>query len=399
MDDDRRMPRALVGLLAVSVGLTAANIWYVTPLLNEIGDDFGASQRSTGLLVTACQGGYVVGLSLMVPLGDLVERRRLITRVLLGTALAAAACAAAPSIALLGAALALLGLTACVTQIVVPLSSALAGPRERGQVVGTVMAGLLVGVLLARTLAGALAELGGWRLVYALSAAAMVALSLVLRRALPPVPPTERMPYGALLRSVLTLVSREPVLRQRMALGALSMAGFSAMWTTAAFLLGDEPYGYGEGVIGLFGLAGVAGALLAPLAGRLTDRGRARRALTAFLAATLAGWALLEPGGTSLGALIGGLIVFDLGVQGTQINNQSTIYALAPQARSRLTTAYMVSYFVGATAGSVGGTVLFGVAGWDGVCALGAALAVAALALWAGTHGVGRPAPAATLKG
>ncbi len=268
--DEQRMPRLLVALLAVTSGATAANLWYITPLLNEVADDFGSSKAAAGLLVTAVQGGYVVGLALLVPLGDLLERRTLITRVLVGTALAGVLCAAAPSMAWLGLALILLGLTACVAQIVVPLSSVLAAPSERGQVVGTVMGGLLIGVLLARTVSGLIAEVAGWRAVFVFAAVSMLVLGLVLRRALPRVGPTESLSYRALLRSVLTLVAREPVLRQRMALGACGMACFSMLWTAIAFLLGDPPYDYGEGIIGLFGLFGVVGGV-GRAAGRPAD--------------------------------------------------------------------------------------------------------------------------------
>jgi predicted MFS family arabinose efflux permease len=385
----QRMPRLLVALLALTSGLTAANLWYITPLLNGVADDFHASKAAAGLLVTAVQGGYVVGLALLVPLGDLFERRALITRVLVGTAAAATLCALAPSIAWLTGALVLLGLTACVAQIVVPLASVLAGPQERGQVVGTVMSGLLIGVLLARTVAGLVAEVAGWRSVFVLAAASMLVLGLVLRRALPRVEPTERLTYPALLRSVGTLIAAEPVLRQRMALGACCMACFSMLWTAIAFLLGDAPFDYGEGVIGLFGLLGVVGASVAPVAGRLTDRGHARLVTTGFMALLLAGWGLLALGRTTLPPLMVGIVVLDAGVQGTHITNQAAIYALAPELRSRLTTAYMVAYFLGGTAGTLLGTLAYDAGGWEAVCAVGAGIMVVAFALWGLTRRVG----------
>ena len=327
-----------------------------------------------------------------MPLGDLLERRALITRVLVGTALAGVLCALAPSIAWLGAALILLGLTACVAQIVVPLSSVLAAPSERGQVVGTVMGGLLIGVLLARTVSGLIAEVAGWRAVFVFAAGSMLVLGLVLRRALPRVEPTEALSYRALLRSVLTLVGREPVLRQRMALGACGMACFSMLWTAIAFLLGDPPYDYGEGIIGLFGLFGVVGASVAPLAGRLTDRVDARIVTTGFLVLLLAGWGLLALGQTSLAPLIVGLVALDAAVQGAHITNQAAIYALAPELRSRLTTAYMVAYFLGGTAGTLLGTFAYQAGGWEAVCATGAAIMGVALVVWGLTRRVGATA-------
>ena len=391
---DRRMSRVLVALLAITSGATAANLWYITPLLNEVAADFGSSKAAAGLLVTAVQGGYVLGLALLVPLGDLHERRRLIVRVLLGTALAGALCAVAPSMLWLAVALILLGLTACVAQIVVPLASVLAGPREGGQVVGFVMGGLLVGVLLARTVSGLIAELAGWRAVFVFAAVSMLVLGTVLRRALPRVEPTEALTYPALLRSVLTLIAREPVLRQRMVLGACAFACFSMLWTAIAFLLGDAPYGYGEGVIGLFGLFGVVGAAVAPLAGRLTDRVDGRVVTTGFLALLLIGWGLLALGETHLLALIAGLVLLDAGVQGTHITNQAAIYVLAPELRSRLTTAYMVAYFLGGTAGTLLATFAYDLGGWGAVCAVGTAIVVFALGFWGVTLRARRAATA-----
>jgi predicted MFS family arabinose efflux permease len=393
-----RLDRRLVLLLAVAVGAGVANIWYVQPLLNQIGSAFGVSDAAAGLLVTVTQAGYVVGLALIVPLGDLLERRALITALLVATAAAAVACAVAPTIGVLYAALALLGVTACVAQILVPLASHLAGPQERGQVVGMVMSGLLIGILLARTVSGLIAEAGGWRAVYVVAAVLMIVLAAVLWRVLPKVQPTADVRYGALLRSVVELVREEPVLRQRMAIGFLLMAGFSALWTSMTLLLGAPPYDYSEGVIGLFGIAGVAGAVIAPQAGRWVDAGHGRLAVTVFLALLAAGWGLLALGATSVVALIAGIVVYDFGVQGAHINNQSTIYALRPEARSRLTTAYMTAYFLGGTCGSLLGSAAYELGGWADVCWLGVILSGLGLVLWAATQRITRRAADALIE-
>jgi predicted MFS family arabinose efflux permease len=387
-----RMARGLVALLAVASGATVANLYYVQPLLNTVAHALRVSDGTAGLLVTCSQVGYVAGLAFLVPLGDIMERRRLIATILLGTAAALAVCAAAPSFGVLAAALLAAGALSVVAQIVVPLASTLAAPDQRGQVVGTVMSGLLVGILSARTLSGLVAQLGGWRLVFALAAVAMLALSLTLARRLPKLPHTEPVRYRAALRSVLTLIAREPVLRQRMALGALGFGCFSVLWTSIAFLLSGAPYRYDEALIGLFGLAGAAGALIAPVAGRLTDQGRGRFALGGFLLALLASWALLALGRTSLLALIAGIVVLDLGVQGAQISNQAAIYRLHAQARSRLTTAYMVSIFLGGIIGSTLSTTLYAAGGWSAVCWLGAGLSVTALLVFGATWRVGHAA-------
>ena len=238
------------------------------------------SDGTAGLLITISQLGYVLGLALLVPLGDLHERRGLITGTMLVTAAALGLAAAAPAFAVLGAALAVVGVTSVVAQIVVPMSSSLSAEHERGSVVGTVMSGLLIGVLLARTVSGLIAAALGWRVVFVFAAAAMVLLAAALRRALPRVAPTTDLSYGGLLRSVLTLVREEPVLRQRMVLGALNFGCFSTLWTSLAFLLSGAPYHYGNAVIGLFGLAGVVGAMAASAAGRLADRGHNGRTTT-----------------------------------------------------------------------------------------------------------------------
>jgi predicted MFS family arabinose efflux permease len=380
-----RLSRRVVALLAVTAGAAVANLYYIQPLLNLVGDAFGVSDGTAGILVTCAQVGYFAGLGFLVPVGDLVERRRLIVTLLLGAAAASAACAAAPTFAALAAALVAIGVLSVVAQIVVPLSSTLAAPHERGQVVGTVVSGLVIGILSARVFSGLIAALGGWRLVYALGAAGMVVLALVLRRSLPLAPPTDAVPYPAALRSVLRLIADEPVLRQRMALGALAMAGFTVLWTSIAFLL-DSHYGYGTGVIGLFGLAGIAGALAAPLAGRWADRGHGALVFTIFLAAIAASWGLLALGRSSIVALIAGIVLLDLGVQGAQVSNQAVIYRLRPDARSRLTTAYMVAFYLGGVVGSLLSATVYEAAGWGATCIVGAAIAVVALALWTATR-------------
>lgn len=381
-----RLARRLVILLAVAVGAVIANLYYIHPLLDSVARVFGVSDTAAGLLVTCTQVGYAAGLIVLVPVGDIVERRRLIVAVLLAAAGAAAVCAAAPTLGVLAAGLAALGLLSVAAAILVVLAATLASADERGQVVGTVMSGLLLGILLARVVSGLVAGLGGFRLVFAMAAGALFVLALLLGRALPRVPPGDRLPYRRALPSVLRLVATEPVLRQRMALGFLLMGGFTVLWTTSAFLLAGAPYHYDKTVIGLFGLAGVAGALVTPLAGRAADRGRGRRAMSLFLIAILASWALLALGRESLIALAAGMALLDFGVNGAQVSNQAVIYALRPEARNRMTTAYSMSFFTGGAAGSLLAAAVYGSAGWGASCVLGAALAAVALAVWTATR-------------
>lgn len=384
--DQAPLSRRLVVLMAVACGAAVANIYYAQPLLNTIARDFHVSDGSAGLLVTASQIGYAAGLVLLVPIGDLLERRRLIARILLVTALALALTAATPSFAILMASLAVVGLTSVVAQILVPLASHLAPEHERGTVVGHVMSGLLVGILLARTFSGVIGEAGGWRLVFAISAALMLMLCGVLRAALPEVRPTAELSYPQLLRSIGRLIAAQPALRVRMAYGVLGMGQFSVLWTTIAFLLAGSPYRYGDTTIGLFGLVGLVGALAAQAAGRLADRGRHHRSTGVFYLLMLCSWGLIAAGRSSLAALVLGIALLDLGVQGAQITNQSVIYALAPSARSRVTTAYMTAAFASAAVCSALASMLYERDGWGGVSLLGAALAAAGLGLWAIEH-------------
>ena len=375
--------RGLVLLLAVACGATVANLYYAQPLLNTLAHAFSVSQGTAGLLITISQIGYVLGLSLLVPSGDLQERRGLISVALVVTAAGLVVMALAPGFAVFAGALALVGFTATAAQVIVPMSASLAAESERGRVVGTVMSGLLIGILLARTFSGLVAAAFGWRVVFWVAAGIMVALALTLRAQLPRVPPTTDMHYRGVLRSVLSLIAAEPVLRLRMALGFFAFGCFSTLWTSMSFLLSAPPFNYGNGVIGLFGLAGVAGAAAATGAGRLADRGHGRHATWVTAVVMVVSWPILYAGKTSAVWLIVGIAVLDLGVQGIHISNQSAIYALAPEARSRLTTAYMVSYFLGGAALSAISSAVYASDGWGGVCAVGAATGLAALALWA----------------
>jgi predicted MFS family arabinose efflux permease len=369
-------------LMAIACGAAVANIYYAQPLLSTIAHEFSVSDGTAGLLVTASQVGYAIGLVLLVPLGDLLERRRLVTRILVVTALALGATAAAPSFTLLAAGLAVVGVTSVVAQILVPMASTLAAEPEKGRVVGKVMSGLLVGILVARTASGLIAELGGWRLVFGLSAVLMVALSAVLRARLPEVRPTTTLSYPGLLHSVGRLIVEQPTLRVRMLYGALGMGQFSVLWTTVAFLLAGSPYRYGDATIGLFGLVGLVGALAAQAAGRMADRDSHHLSTGLFFTTMLISWALIAAGRSSLAALILGIALLDLGIQGAQITNQSVIYALAPDARSRVTTAYMTTVFASAAISSALASAIYDTDGWSGVAMLGAGLAGAGVLLW-----------------
>jgi predicted MFS family arabinose efflux permease len=374
-------PRRVVWVMAAAAGLSAGNLYYAQPLLEAIARTFSATRAAVGLLVTMTQLGYALGLLVLVPLGDLLERRALVVTVLLGTALALVGAGLSPSLPLLAAASLAVGLTSVVAQIVVPFAASLATDRNRGRVVGTVMSGLLLGILGARTVAGVVGDLFGWRIMYLAAAGAMLLLAAVLAVLLPRYVQEPRIGYPALLRSTFRLVVEEPLLRRRAFYGGMMFACFSVLWTSLSFLLSRPPYGYRESVIGLFGLIGIAGVLAASSAGRLADRGHTRTLTRAGLALVVGSFALLAWGGQALAPLVAGIVLLDLGVQGIHITNQSVIYTLRPEARSRLTSVYMTSYFLGGATGSAAAAVVFDRGGWLPTCALGVGFGGVALAV------------------
>lgn len=290
---------------------------------------------------------------------------------------------ALPAAAVFFVASALVGVFAATAQILVAFAANMAAPRERGKVVGTVMSGLLLGILGARTVAGYLAQLAGWRAVYWFAAALILLLAAALRLRLPQAPPATDLRYTALLRSVFALLREEPVLRVRSLYGALGFAGFSALWAPLGLMLAGPPHHLSTGLIGLFGLAGMAGALGAPLAGRRADRGAAGR--TTLLCALLltVSWLPTGLGRSSIPMLVLGIVVFDFACQSLHITNQSEIYRLRPDARSRLTSAYMTCYFLGGVVGSALASVVYAADGWRGDCVLGAVFGACTIVLWA----------------
>lgn len=376
------MTPALTLTFAVATGAIVASLYYSQPLLAQLASALGVREGAAALLVTVTQLGYAAGLALLVPLGDTLDRRRLIFT-LLGLAAGGLLLAGlAPGFGVFALASVLIGLTSVAAQVLVPFAATLASDVRRGQVVGTVMSGLLLGILLARTFAGAVAGAFGWRAVYFAAAGMVLGITLLLARVLPHQPPAQTLRYPALLRSVLDLARREPELRRRSLYGALGFAAFSVFWTSLAFLLVRPPYRYSEAQIGLFGLAGAAGALAASFAGRWADAGHSRATTGAFAVLILGSFGLIGLGAHSLAALLAGVLLLDLGVQGLHITNQSEVYRLQPAARSRITTVYLTSYFLGGAAGSALTSLAYAARGWAGVSWLGALLGAGIVAAW-----------------
>ena len=380
-DAPAEVSRATVLLLAAACGISVAALYYPQPILSTIARQLHTSSGTAGLVVTASQIGYALGLAFVVPAGDIVDRRRMVPLVLTATAAVMAASAASPNPGVLIALALLAGLGSVVAQVLVPLAASRASDERRGRVVGTVMTGLLLGILLARTVAGFVAGASSWRVVYVMGAALLVVLAVVLARALPPERERPELAYRGLLASTLRIFAAEPLLRRRALFGGLGFAAFSVFWTTSAFLLAGPPYHYGDTVIGLFGLVGAGGALCAQAAGRLADRELHRHATLAFAGLTAVSFLPTFVGRHSLVWLVVGIVALDMGVQGLQVTNQSLIYRLAPEARSRVNSAYMVCYFAGGAAGSAVAAALYGIGGWAAVCVLGAGLGAAATLL------------------
>lgn len=378
----RRLSPALVWLMSAATGLAVAGNYYAQPLLPAIAAALQLSAAAAGVIVTTAQAGYAFGLLLIVPLGDLYERRRLIVLMTLLSACGLLISALSTSFISLLAGTAIAALFSVVAQLLVPFAATLAEPAERGRVLGTVMSGLLLGILLARTVAGALADLGGWRLIYWVGAVAMLLMALLLALRLPSHRQSAGLSYPRLLASVLSLLRDEPLLRLRAFLGASVFAAFSVLWTSMAFLLAAAPYAYSSATIGLFGLVGAAGALSAPLIGKLGDRGHGHRVTAFGLWALLLSWLPLYWARLSLAALLPAIVVLDLAVQVVHVSNQAEVYRLRPEARNRLTAAYMTSNFIGMALGSLASAAAYGAAGWNGVVLVGSLVAAAGLLVW-----------------
>ncbi|KRA02811.1 MAG: MFS transporter [Achromobacter sp.] len=366
--------------MSVATGLAVASNYYAQPLLHTIGQQFSISNAAAGAIVTTAQLSYAVGLMLLVPLGDMFERRSLIVLMNLLSAGGLLISAFSTSISMLIIGTALTGMLSVVAQILVPFAATLAAPHERGKAVGTVMSGLLLGILLARTAAGALADVGSWRTVYWVAAILMLCMSAVLWRVLPRYQSPTAMSYPQLLGSILRMFVEEPLFRARSLIGGLLFAAFSMLWTPLTFLLASPPYEYSNTTIGLFGLAGAAGAYAANRFGRLADRGLGNLATRVGLLLLLGSWGLMAFGQVSVLALLAGILVQDLAIQGVHVTNTSSIYRLRPEARSRLTAGYVTCYFIGGASGSLVSSWLYAHFGWPAVVIAGAVLAAFTLA-------------------
>ncbi|HEX4508943.1 MAG TPA: MFS transporter [Burkholderiaceae bacterium] len=380
-------PRGLVMLLAAACGLIVANIYYGQPLAGPIAHALGLPVAAAGLVVTLAQLGYGLGLFFVVPLGDLLENRRLVLVLQAASALALAAAALSRSAGPFLAASFVIGVSSVAVQVLVPYAAHLAPEAQRGRVVGNVMSGLLLGIMLARPVASLVAQLTSWPVVFGASSVLMVSVGVVLARRLPPRAPTTRMRYGELLRSMARLVRTTPVLRRRSLYHACLFGAFSLFWTTAPLLLASPAFGLSQGGIALFALIGVAGAVSAPIAGRVADRGWIRPATGVAMACVAVAFAatLIAPprGPGSLVTLLAAGVLLDFGVAANITLGQRAIFALGDEVRSRLNAVYMTTFFLGGALGSAAGAWAYAHGGWTWAATLGLALPLAAAAYFA----------------
>ncbi|MDM5230830.1 MFS transporter [Lysinibacillus pakistanensis] len=381
--------RAVTLLFAAACGISVANIYFAQPLLDQLSEAFGINHSTIGIVITITQIFYGLGLLLLVPLGDLLNQRRLIIGQMLLSTMALAIVGTAFSSIVLFAGMALVGLLAVVTQTLVAFAATMASSAERGKVVGIVTSGIVIGILLARTFAGILTDLAGWRSVYLISAVIMLLMVCMFAKVLPHAErEVKSLSYIRLIRSVLDLFMQERTLRIRSFLAMLIFANFSILWTSLVLPLSSPPFALSHSAIGAFGLVGVAGALAAARAGKLADQGYGQRTTGISLALLLLSWLFIRYLEHSLMALVIGIILLDLAVQAVHVTNQAMILPLRAEARSRLTAGYMVFYSIGGASGSIASTQMYAYFGWGGVCLLGASISAFALLFWAMTSQV-----------
>ncbi|MBO9155266.1 MFS transporter [Chitinophaga sp. GCM10012297] len=375
-----------IAVMALCTGLIVANIYYAQPLLALISRDFNVSESNAGQVTFFTQIGYAMGLLLCVPLGDKLERRG---QILVMTGLAVASLVAAAlsvNIGMLKVTGFVIGFTSIVPQLILPLAASLSAPEKRGKVIGVIMSGLLIGILLSRTVSGIIGEHLGWRAMFWIAGALSFLMMAIMFFSFPKSKPAFTGSYGALMRSVLVLVKEQPLLREASAINACVFAVFGLFWTTSVFLLANPPYNFGSDIIGLMGLAAAAGALGAPLVGRIADKKNPRIAIGYGVTMILLSYVVFWIFRNSLTGIIAGIVLLDLGLQGVHVSNQTRIYSQLPEARNRMNTVFMTVSFIGTSLGSGIGLWVWDAAKWTGVCIAGLVMTCMAVLIYAFTY-------------
>ena len=365
------LKKGQVLFMALATGLIVANIYYCQPLVVLISKEFGVAESEAGMITFFTQLGYALGLLFFVPLGDMFEKRK---QIVLTTALTVGfliMAALSSSLYMLSIASLFIGATSIVPQLILPLAAHLSPVQNRGKIIGIVMSGLLIGILLSRTISGLMGAWVGWRGVFWIAAGISAVLLVVMQLIFPKTPSQYSGNYGALMRSLLTLVKQQPLLREASAINALTFASFGIFWTTMVLHLAGPPFHYQSDYIGLFGLAAVAGALIAPLIGGTADKGNPRVAIGYGLVTVLISFVLFYFFGKTIAGMIIGIVLLDLGQQSVHVSNQARVYSLQPDARNRLNTVYMTASFIGTSLGSAIGLWIWDRSGWPGICLAG----------------------------
>jgi predicted MFS family arabinose efflux permease len=373
---------ALTLLFALAGGASVGNMYWAQPLLQDIAVTLGVTPSTAGLLITLTQIGYALGVLLVVPLGDTLNRKRLIPVIMILCSVSLAGSALAPTFTVLLVALTLVGFTAVAGQLLTPLAGDLASDEQRGRVVGMVASGLITGILLSRAVSGIVADIFGWHMIYFAAAAMMQILGVIMWRALPNLVPRDHVPYGGLLRSVLAAVAQHRPVRVMMLIGAALMCVFTAFWTGLTFLLASAPYSFSAAQIGLVSLVGVLGAIGAQLTGRLYDRGWSSTVMGVGLAVTFSSLAIAGFGATSIIAVLIAVGLFSIGIQSVQVLLQTMLLSIDPAARSRLNTAFVVGNFIGGAIGSTLAALLWQLGAWAATMSAAAAIITLASAVW-----------------
>ncbi len=379
------LSRAHIVIMAICTGLIVANIYYCQPLLVLIAKSFAIPASEGGRIPFLTQLGYALGLFFFVPLGDKVERRGQIVWMAAAAVGALILAACSPNLVTLEIASVLIGATCVIPQLILPMAAHLASPSRTGKVIGSVMSGLLIGILLSRTVSGFVGAWLGWRGMFWVAAGITFSLLLIIQMSFPLSKPGFTGSYRSLMRSLLTLAKEQPVLREASVINALGFSTFGMFWTTMVLHLSGAPFHFGSGLIGLFGLAATAGALAAPLVGGSADKRNPRVTIGYGLGLLLISWVLFYVWADTVPGMIAGIVLLDLAMQCIHVSNQSRVYALIPAARNRLNTVYMTVSFVGTSLGSAIGLFAWEKGAWAGVCLAGALLTVAAFTVYGAT--------------
>lgn len=370
------LSKSNVLFMAAVTGLIVANLYYCQPLIPLISEEFGVSESSAGTLTYLTQAGYAVGMFLMIPLGDMLERKKQIIITTIFATIALALTAVVKDFFWLQIISFVLGATSIVPQLVLPLAASLSSDEQRGKVIGTVVSGLLIGILFSRTVSGFVGVWLGWRGMFWIATGVSVILVLMIQWRLPYNKPTFNGKVIDLYKSLFVLLKEQPILRESTGITALAFAQFGTFWTTMVLLLHNKPFEYDSALIGSFGLIGACGAFAAPLVGKFGGSSGSRKLILYGIVMTLLSFVVFYFSATSVVGLIIGIVLIDLGLQTIHVSNQTRIYSLLPEARNRLNTVYMSFSFLGTAFGSAFGLYLWKFFGWSGVCIGGACLAL-----------------------